>query len=517
MANPAIKTGKGLLDMLFMHNTSAEKLRRAEKLGGFPMPSVAATKKDIPFEDFGDITLVGKPESFDPANKLNPMFNADAYTVRAPRPVRIAKKDAVEKFKAEYEPIDGSRARSKAQELGYLSEKRNVRDSDYGNMEGFFESDNLARIKYLNEKGIKFTPNRFGFVDYNDWVKLVDPEEHSAWVGKQLDKYFEPEEYFTKINNVGNVTLEPYTLDNVTKHMQKSVGKGQESVFMGGSTAEQRANLAEQIKSIAEAKNRKGSLMPADETAETYEGLKSLQWDLMEALKPYYKYDADGFGYLDDTGSMLLEANKRGLRGSMKEYGFENVPDSLIKEIEDWRGELSKAPVQYFESKPSRPVGLEEFGGAIVPENTPQGVLDMLANKGLRVEKYGDEAGRTAARGKFQDLMFQYGIPAATVSLGSGALGMMSPEEQLFAAPIQPQEPQPSMLDSVVTGAKRGFYKANSPEGFYLGLMDALGAQGAGEAREKLAQSKYKDDEEQNQLLRLLGEIVGGSASVTPF
>jgi len=108
-------------------------------------------------------------------------------------------------------------------------------------------------------------------------------------------------------------------------------------------------------------------------------------------------------------------------------------------------------------------------------------------------------------------------VPAATVALGSGALGMMSPEERLFAAPIQPQEPQPSMLDSVVTGAKRGFYKANSPEGFYLGLMDALGAQGAGEAREKLAQSKYKDDEEQNQLLRLLGEIVGGSASVTPF
>ena len=164
----------------------------------------------------------------------------------------------------------------------------------------------------------------------------------------------------------------------------------------------------------------------------------------------------------------------------------------------------------------------------------PEGVKDINTGDWVTTSReYAKMHGESALDGKYDILEgtapakklqtegypYEFGLlPAlAAVGLGSGALDMMSPEEQLFAAPIQPQEPQPSMLDSVVTGAKRGFYKANSPEGFYLGLMDALGAQGAGEAREKLAQSKYKDDEEQNQLLRLLGEIVGGSASVTPF
>ncbi len=91
-------------DLQFLHNTSAEKLRGFNEMGGIPMPSLAVTKSDIPFEGFGDITLIGKPESFDPkASRLNEVYSADAYTVRGPSPVRVARPDAYNQFKADYQ------------------------------------------------------------------------------------------------------------------------------------------------------------------------------------------------------------------------------------------------------------------------------------------------------------------------------------------------------------------------------------------------------------------------------
>ncbi len=85
--------------LVFIHNTSPEKLQRIQDMGGMPMPSIAVTKREIPFEGFGDISLIGKPSSFDPkATKLNKTYSADAYTVRAPQPVRVAKKSAGKKL-----------------------------------------------------------------------------------------------------------------------------------------------------------------------------------------------------------------------------------------------------------------------------------------------------------------------------------------------------------------------------------------------------------------------------------
>ena len=40
-----------------VHNTTADKLKKALDLGGFPMPSVAVTKTGIVHSNFGKITL----------------------------------------------------------------------------------------------------------------------------------------------------------------------------------------------------------------------------------------------------------------------------------------------------------------------------------------------------------------------------------------------------------------------------------------------------------------------------
>ena len=72
-------------DLVVYHNVSAGKLREAIKLGGLPMPSLAITKRDIPFGDFGEITLIGDKVMIDPRkSRSNEVFSRDAYTVRKP-------------------------------------------------------------------------------------------------------------------------------------------------------------------------------------------------------------------------------------------------------------------------------------------------------------------------------------------------------------------------------------------------------------------------------------------------
>lgn len=60
-------------------------MRESIKQGGLPMPSLAITKRDIPFGDFGEITLIGDKDMINPRkSRSNEVFSRDAYTVRKP-------------------------------------------------------------------------------------------------------------------------------------------------------------------------------------------------------------------------------------------------------------------------------------------------------------------------------------------------------------------------------------------------------------------------------------------------
>lgn len=73
-------------DLVALHNLSSDKLNKALDLGGFPMPSIAVTKSDIPHTNFGDITLVMNKSTVDPkADRRNTVYSADAWTPTFPR------------------------------------------------------------------------------------------------------------------------------------------------------------------------------------------------------------------------------------------------------------------------------------------------------------------------------------------------------------------------------------------------------------------------------------------------
>lgn len=72
--------------LIALHNLTESKLLGDLRLGGFPMPSIAVTRMDIPHTNFGDITLVMDRRSIDPrANRRNVVYSADAWTPTFPQ------------------------------------------------------------------------------------------------------------------------------------------------------------------------------------------------------------------------------------------------------------------------------------------------------------------------------------------------------------------------------------------------------------------------------------------------
>ena len=90
--------------LLFLHQTDREKMTALlEGENKMPSPSIAVLDKDQSFEGYGDIDLIGNPNSFDPKNPENPMYKSDAWTPTTGSVYRLASPDALDNFKFDFE------------------------------------------------------------------------------------------------------------------------------------------------------------------------------------------------------------------------------------------------------------------------------------------------------------------------------------------------------------------------------------------------------------------------------
>jgi len=429
-------------NLMFLQNTSQEALESFDEIGGMPMPSLAVTKEDIPFEGFGEITLVGKPESFDPrASRTNEMFSADAYTVRAPRPMQLAKKNAddifeekISNIKEYVEPVGMS------YDLRQQSFKSEAYPSRYNEIAEYFQGRDGKKL-FAAEKGYKkedLPDRRFAnpknetqeerSLRFEETTKKENKlaqflegkeTEFKEWQTKQLNDLLEPEKVFVSKQMSATDTkpyrqkISPYTAEEVTKFMRKNSGPNQEAGFGQSGIGAQRAATSESIKSLKQARERKDQL----QTKDALEDLKETQFEAFDAiqedLKKYYELDTGNLNYLDEVGDLIKISERKGLDAAFREVGFEDVPDSLKDAINEYKDSLRSAPTQYFESKPKRVVDLSEFGGAIVPKGSEPQIRKILEKYGItRLKTYETDVERTAARKAFQDLMFSIGLPA---------------------------------------------------------------------------------------------------------
>ncbi|MGN0821000.1 MAG: hypothetical protein ACI4OX_04390, partial [Akkermansia sp.] len=89
-----------------VHSLSPEKFLAAVELGGMPMPSVAITRLDRPYEwgGAGAINLIGRPEMVDP-KKRSKVYMHDAYTGTMP-PVKYKRKNAAAAERLKQDALD---------------------------------------------------------------------------------------------------------------------------------------------------------------------------------------------------------------------------------------------------------------------------------------------------------------------------------------------------------------------------------------------------------------------------
>jgi len=444
MSTPFVKKVPDLIDpdkdMMFLHNTSPEAIKSFDEIGGVPMPSLAVTRAEIPFDSFGEITLVGKPESFDPrATSTNDLFSADAYTVRGPRPMQLAKKNADDIFEKKYgtaeelnEELD-IYASDIPFELSEQSVKSRANTTSFNRIKDFFLRPDARKLFALDQGYDKNKlPKRDDSVEVKgkkqqelEMFLIGKDEALSEWRTNQIADLFEPEKVFvSKVQSETDYkprrqTVAPFTAETVTKFMRRSSGPNQEGGFAKSSVGAQRAATAERIKSLKQAKERKDQL----QSKESLDKLKDTQNDAFFAiandLEKNYKYQGENrFTYLDDVGDVIKLSERMGLPRAFETVGFENVSDELVDAINEYKDSLRSAPTQYFESKPRRTVSLSEFGGAIVPEGTEPKIKQILEKHGItNIQTYTPgTTERLEARKAFQELMFSVGLPASVAA-----------------------------------------------------------------------------------------------------
>ena len=226
-------------------------------------------------------------------------------------------------------------------------------------------------------------------------------QEFKDWLDETFSPVIEGERIFQGFTPTGNRRYIAHTLDNVVKIMKKQL-RGGENFNYGVGTI--RSAIAPQFKTIKRIQAAKGKIVAKDVMEQLKEETNDRFMEVVEELRPYYKYDQSGFGFLDAAAENLFDmARGKGLPD------FENVPADVRTTAAEFLAQLRDMPTEYFETKIQRSVELSEFDTAVVPKDTPKKVTDILKSQGLKVKTYDSkvEGARAEVIGKQKQLLFQ--------------------------------------------------------------------------------------------------------------
>lgn len=157
-------------DLVAMHNIDLGNLAAAIKLGGFPVPSIAVTKKQTPYTEFGDATLIMKKDTVDPSK--TPVFSRDAWTGVFPKVIRLANMKRLTSFvEKAIEP---------------LQEELPGEAADYGDIYASYLLRNANNKNGDVQKMLEDSLNSAGYKYY--FLKTINKEPKLKWRKKGLNK-----------------------------------------------------------------------------------------------------------------------------------------------------------------------------------------------------------------------------------------------------------------------------------------------------------------------------------------
>jgi hypothetical protein len=202
-----------------------------------------------------------------------------------------------------------------------------------------------------------------------DFKKWLNDTYKGLVTKKQLFKGYTP---------AGDRKYAEYTLNNIVREMTRTLTGGE---GMNYGVASVRSRFANELSSKEKVQAVRDKIVTAEEMDAIKEQAAVKFEKALEQLKPYYKFDTDGWGY----GSDVAEAITQGPKEVREAFGTSKEALSIINDLGKY---LASLPTEYFEAKAQRAVKFSEFDIAIVPNNTPNSTIDILKSHGLRIQKY---------------------------------------------------------------------------------------------------------------------------------
>lgn len=213
--------------------------------------------------------------------------------------------------------------------------------------------------------------------------------DFERWMDSLSERYGINEVIFKGYTSAGDRRYVPATLENISADMRE---KGRQGVEGLGITFENfAAGLLDKSGDLDKIRSEKERLNSNHEAIDAFRDKWSeVFYDLGEKCQP----DASGY---DDYGLYRLAeaAQKRDPQAYLqKEYGVELSDEDAARLKEMVHAIRSEMPAMYFETKFERPVYLNEFAGAVVPENTDPEILNSLDEAGVPYRTYGSAEDR---------------------------------------------------------------------------------------------------------------------------
>lgn len=203
--------------------------------------------------------------------------------------------------------------------------------------------------------------------------------DFDKWLDQKAQNYAIEEWLYNGTDNQGRQKWVRNTLDNASKLMKK---EGLNGAVGWSSLGSWIATVANKEKTLEGIRRNKKNLSTSEEEHDAWKE----QWG--EKLYPLVEKLGNGNVFHGDNVLKDILEHKDFASYYKREYGREltqddkDLIDTFIKEVR------TNFPTGYFETKFERPVMLDEFEIAVVPESTSPEVVEALKNAGLDVRTY---------------------------------------------------------------------------------------------------------------------------------
>ena len=358
--------------LIAIHNTNAKKIKYISRMGGIAVPSIGIARADVPYDGFGDITLIAGSEFINPARRENPTFDADVYSPQYPEIAFYKMEKGAEKQLAEI--LDPLVEKFNGQS-GYASDRASdIRKSLNDGMIDLYGGLNhnwVVLMAFAASKGKtqKDLPNYRAIADYYDKYSTAFKE----WITPIFDDLPKQGRILVGVSPNGRRRYKPYTLENIVKIMR---GNPRNVAAHNYGIANLRAVWAKKYKNLGKVQEDRGRIVDAEEMKKWKKKIWKEWEELLERagnVREEVIIDVVGT-YPKSSWEYALKQN--------------NITGITADDLERFVNHITSAPTEYFEVKKQRAVGLGEFYAAIVPKGTTRETRKILRDAGLRVVTY---------------------------------------------------------------------------------------------------------------------------------